>query len=81
VTRLRVGVIGVGHLGQHHARLYASLPGATLVGVADADPRRAREIAERLGTAVYDDAGVLLKQVEAVSIAAWGSVHHAVAGK
>ncbi|OGW67114.1 MAG: oxidoreductase [Nitrospirae bacterium RIFCSPLOWO2_02_FULL_62_14] len=76
---IRTGVIGVGHLGQHHARLYASLPGATLVGVADADPRRAREIAERLGTAVYDDPGVLLKQVEAVSIAAPTSAHHAVA--
>ena len=79
MTRLRVGVIGVGHLGQHHVRLYASLPGATLVGIADADSRRAKEIAERFGTAVYDDIGVLLKQVEAVSIAAPTSAHHAVA--
>jgi predicted dehydrogenase len=76
---MRVGVIGVGHLGQHHARLYASLPGSTLVGLVDADPRRAKEIAERVGTAVYDDVGVLLKQVEAVSIAAPTSAHHAVA--
>ena len=76
---LRVGVIGVGHLGQHHARLYASLPGATLVGITDADPRRAKEVAERHGTAVYDDVGALLQQVEAVSIAAPTSAHHAVA--
>ena len=76
---LRVGVIGVGHLGQHHARLYASLPSSTLVGITDADPRRAKEIAERHGTAVYDDVGALLQQVEAVSIAAPTSVHHAVA--
>ena len=79
MTRVRVGVIGVGHLGQHHARLYASLPGSTLVGLVDADPRRAKEIAERVGTAVYDDIGVLLKQVEAVSIAAPTSAHHAAA--
>ena len=79
MTRLPVGVIGVGHLGQHHARLYASLPGSTLVGIVDADSRRAKEIAERFGTAVYDDVGVLLKQVEAVSIAAPTSAHHAVA--
>lgn len=79
MTRLRVGVIGVGHLGQHHARLYAGLPGSTLVGIVDADPRRAKEIAERYGAAVYDDVGVLLKQVEAVSIAAPTSAHHAVA--
>lgn len=76
---LRTGVIGVGHLGQHHARLYASLPGSSLVGIVDADPRRAKEIAERVGAAVYDDVGVLLGQVEAVSIAAPTSAHHAVA--
>ena len=76
---LRVGVIGVGHLGQHHARLYAGMAGTTLVGVMDADPRRAKEIADRHGTAVFDGAGVLLKQVDAVSIAAPTSTHHALA--
>jgi len=76
---LRTGVIGVGHLGQHHARLYAGLPGSTLVGIVDADARRAKEIAERVGAAVYDDVGVLLRQVDAVSIAAPTSAHHAVA--
>lgn len=76
---VRVGVIGVGHLGQHHARLYGSLPGAFLVGIVDADARRAKEVAERVGTAVYDDVGVLLRQVEAVSIAVPTSAHHAIA--
>ncbi len=76
---LRTGVIGVGHLGQHHARLYAGLPGSTLVGIVDADARRAKDVAERVGAAVYDDIGVLLGQVEAVSIAAPTSAHHAVA--
>jgi len=76
---LRTGVIGVGHLGQHHARLYAGLPGSTLVGIVDADARRAKEIAKRVGAAVYDDVGVLLRQVDAVSIAAPTSAHHAVA--
>jgi predicted dehydrogenase len=76
---LRVGVIGVGHVGQHHARLYGSLPGAALVGVVDADPRRAKEVAERVGTAVYDEVGVLLRQVEAVSIAVPTSAHYAIA--
>jgi predicted dehydrogenase len=80
VKRLRTAVIGVGHLGQHHARLYAGLSGSTLVGIVDADPRRAKEVAERVGTAVYDDVGVLLRQqVDAVSIAAPTSAHHALA--
>ncbi len=39
---LRTAVVGVGHLGQHHARIYAGLPGCQLVGVADADPARAQ---------------------------------------
>ncbi|MDR0310133.1 MAG: Gfo/Idh/MocA family oxidoreductase, partial [Acidobacteriota bacterium] len=38
MDKIRVGVIGVGALGQHHARVYASLPEAELVGVVDALP-------------------------------------------
>ena len=47
--RLRVGVVGVGHLGQHHARVYAELEACDLIGVADVDVERAQEI-ERLLT-------------------------------
>jgi len=80
VKPLRVGVIGVGHLGQHHARLYAGMPNVILAGVVDADQERAKLIAERHGTAVYDDVAVLLRQqVDAVSIAVPTSSHHAVA--
>ena len=39
--QIRTGVIGVGNMGQHHARIYASLPGSTLIGVADTDVARA----------------------------------------
>ncbi|MEK6617621.1 MAG: Gfo/Idh/MocA family oxidoreductase [Nitrospirota bacterium] len=78
MRRIRVGVIGVGHLGQHHARLYASLPGAVLVGVADNNPDRARLIAKRHGASAYGDPAALLGQVDAVSIAVPTSSHHAV---
>ncbi|MFQ5878547.1 MAG: Gfo/Idh/MocA family oxidoreductase, partial [Acidobacteriota bacterium] len=44
-----MAVVGVGSLGQHHARIYAGLPEASLVGVVDRDPARAREIAARHG--------------------------------
>lgn len=69
MDRIRVGVIGVGALGQHHARVYASLPDATLVGVADTRPGRAAEIAGPLGTQGLTDYRQLLGQVDAVSIA------------
>ncbi len=41
---IRCGVAGVGYLGQHHARIYRELPGATLAAVFDANPARAAEI-------------------------------------
>ena len=44
-NRLRVAVIGVGHLGQHHARLLASQTGVEFVGVVDTTPGRADEVA------------------------------------
>ena len=72
---IRVGVVGVGHLGRHHARLYASLPGARLVGVADADPARARAVADQYGCAAWSHVEEMLGQVEAVSVAV-PTVHH-----
>ena len=53
MTPLRAGVIGVGHLGQHHARLYASLPEAQLIGVTDQSVERAQSIADRHGVRVF----------------------------
>jgi predicted dehydrogenase len=38
MKRLKVGVVGVGHLGQHHARILAAMPGVELVAVADSRP-------------------------------------------
>ena len=47
---MKAAVIGVGHLGKHHARLMASLPGVTLAGVVDTDAARAAQIASEHGT-------------------------------
>jgi predicted dehydrogenase len=66
---IRVGVIGVGHLGQHHARLLASMPGVTLAGVVDIKPGRADEIASKYGVPAYTDVTKLFGQVDAVSVA------------
>ncbi len=76
---IRTGVIGVGHLGQHHARLYASLPHCTLVGVTDREPSRARTIADRHRAQVFGSAAELLPHVDAVSVAVPTSAHYAVA--
>lgn len=76
--QIRTGVIGVGNMGQHHARIYASLPGSTLVGVADTDTARARAIASRYDAQPFQDYQRLLDEVEAVSVAAPTTLHHQI---
>lgn len=75
---IRVGVIGVGSLGQHHARVYASLPGCTLAGVVDSDPARAAEIARKHRCPAFDDPAALLGKVDAVSVVVPTAMHYAV---
>jgi len=67
-TGVAVGVIGVGSMGQHHARVYHSLSDVELKGVYDADDDRAIEVAGRYGTEPRD-IDELLGLVDTVSIA------------
>ena len=76
---LKAVVIGVGHLGQHHARLMAQeVEGVELVGVVDADAARCGEIAERLGVAAFSDPSQIPGDVRAASVAVPTSLHHQV---
>ncbi|PYR67725.1 MAG: UDP-N-acetyl-D-glucosamine dehydrogenase [Acidobacteria bacterium] len=75
---VKVGVIGVGHLGQHHARLFASMDGVQLIGVCDTNHPRAEEIASKFGTQVVDAAD-LLSRVNAVTVAVPTIAHLEVA--
>lgn len=79
MNRLRMAVVGVGHLGQSHARILAGLPDVELVGVVDVNAKQAREIAERCGTKAYSDVKPLLKRVDAVTVVTPTIYHHAVA--
>ena len=72
---IKAGVIGVGYLGRFHAEKYAALPDVELVGVADLDPDRAREVAGLLNTRAFADYRELLGQVEAVSVAVSTTAH------
>ena len=66
---LRIAVIGVGHLGQHHARLLKAMPDVELVAVVDQNADRAAAVAEKYGTAALSDASDVLGRVDAVTIA------------
>jgi predicted dehydrogenase len=76
---LRVGVIGVGYLGQHHARIYAELDDVRMVAVADTDGERAGKVAVKYGCKAYTDYRKLLDEVDAVSIVTPTTLHYAVA--
>jgi predicted dehydrogenase len=72
---LKVGVVGVGALGQHHARVYASMPDVSLVGVVDVRPGRAEEIAGPFRTQAFQKYQDLFGKVDAVSIATPTTLH------
>ena len=79
MTRLRMAVIGVGHLGQHHARILAGMADVELIGVVDANTEQARLIAERLNTTPYEHFEPLIGRVDAVSVVTPTIHHHRVA--
>ena len=72
---MRAAVIGVGHLGKHHARILASLPGVTLAGVVDINRDRAAQIASQYNTQAYNS----IAEVERLDLAviAVPTVNHA----
>jgi virulence factor len=72
---LKIGVIGVGSMGQHHARVCATLSGASLVAVADTDPAKAKEMGYRYKAEVFKDYKQMLPLVEAVIIASPTATH------
>lgn len=80
MTQLRVGVIGVGHLGQHHARILSTMPDVRLAGVADASADRAAAVAERCHTSAFADYRRLLDAVDAAVVAVPTVLHREVAG-
>jgi predicted dehydrogenase len=79
MSRLRMAVVGVGHLGKEHARILAGMPDVELVGVADVNAEQARLIAERCQTQAFTDYQDLLERVDAVSVVVPTLFHHQVA--
>lgn len=79
MDRLRAGVAGVGHLGYHHARNLAAMPDIELVGVADINEQRAKEVADQLGVKALGDYKELAPDIDIASVAVPTSKHFEVA--
>jgi predicted dehydrogenase len=77
-STLRAAVVGVGHLGKHHARILAGMPGVTLAGVADPVAARAAEVAAAYGTQPFPDAAAL-PEIDVAVVATPTAVHADVA--
>jgi predicted dehydrogenase len=77
-TSLRVGVVGVGYLGNFHAKKYARMEDVTLVGVVDTVGERAEEVAQRFDVPAHTDYRDLIGKVDAVSVVVPTPYHYAI---
>ena len=75
---MKVAVVGVGHLGKIHARIYHQLPNVDLVAVVDVDKNKATEVATLYETVGITDYKELFGKVDAVSVASFTKTHHAI---
>lgn len=76
---IKVGVIGVGSIGIHHARIYSGLNGVQLAGVVDIDFKKAQDVASKYNCKPYKDYLEIIDAVDAVSIAVPTTIHYQVA--
>jgi predicted dehydrogenase len=76
---VKVGVVGVGYLGRHHARIYSKLEDVELEAVVDTDAEKAREIAGKYGSKAYTDYREILGRVQAVSVVTPTASHCGIA--
>ncbi len=79
MKKLRVGVVGVGHIGSNHARLYAEMPSAEFTAVYDVEPLRSRTIASRFGPESAISLDDFIEKIDAASVATPTSTHYEVA--
>ena len=79
--KIRVGVVGVGDFGRNHVRVFHDLPGAELIGVHDADPERARQIAAEFGTGAFPDVAQLAEQIDAACVAVPTNLHASISSE
>jgi predicted dehydrogenase len=77
--KLRVGVVGVGHIGSNHARLYAEIPSTEFSAVYDVDVARANAIGRKFGATSARSLDEFIKLVDAASVATPTDTHYEIA--
>jgi predicted dehydrogenase len=81
IEKLKIGVIGTGHLGKLHTKMFTEIENCELVGIYDSNFDQAKNVSEEFKVSAVNSIDELLKKVEAVSIAAITSAHYEIAKK
>ncbi|MFC2135854.1 Gfo/Idh/MocA family protein, partial [Bacteroidota bacterium] len=81
MSKLKVGVIGTGHLGKLHTKLFREVENSEFVGIFDIDSEKAKSVGEEFNVNVIDDLDKLIESVDAVSIVATTSAHYDIVKK
>jgi predicted dehydrogenase len=79
MKKLRVGVVGVGHIGSNHARLYAEIPSAEFTAVYDVDLTRGNAIGKKFGATPAKSLDEFIEMVDATSVATPTNTHYKIA--
>ncbi len=78
-NKIKVGIVGIGHMGSYHVRIYSELASVLLVGIADISRKKVNDTAKKYNTIPYYDYTQLYNKVDAVSIAVPTTLHYKVA--
>ncbi|MFC1742991.1 Gfo/Idh/MocA family oxidoreductase [Candidatus Riflebacteria bacterium] len=80
MDKVKVAVVGTGHMGRHHVRIYNEMPEVELIGVCDIRKDLGMEYAQQFQTTFFENYKDLIPKVEAVSIAVPTNLHHKITG-
>ncbi|RKY91307.1 MAG: gfo/Idh/MocA family oxidoreductase [Ignavibacteriae bacterium] len=79
MKKLKVGVIGTGHLGRFHTKMFTEIENCELVSIYDSNSEQAKNVSEEYKVTAVNSIDELIDKVEAVSIAAITSAHYEIA--
>ena len=81
MSKIKVGVIGTGHLGKLHTKMFKSIDNCELVGIYDSNPNQAEDVSKEYSVPAINSLDELLKQIDAASISATTTSHYELAKK
>jgi predicted dehydrogenase len=79
MSKIKVGVVGTGHLGKLHTKMFKTIDNCELIGIYDSNPEQAKAVSDELGVSSLTTLEELLSKVDAVSIAATTTAHYELA--